>query len=109
MHDWLCLLVLDATISLCVGRDPRDGLCFLRGFEWRICQALSHVSGVEMAYEDVVVEVALLRRVVREVHLAVAMLDPPNPLAEVRAAVDPAHFSVPVPLVVLVLALVDVP
>lgn len=58
--------------------------------------------------EDVVFEVTLLLGSIWEDHLAVAVLNTPDPLALVAATISPVHLTVAVPLILLVLSLVDV-
>ena len=60
------------------------------------------------ALERVVLEQTFFDTTVRELHAASSVLDTVTPLALVAAAILPEHFTVAVPLVVLVAALVVV-
>lgn len=57
---------------------------------------------------QIVLKVTFLFSPVRKNNLAVTVLDPPDPSADVAATIGPSHFSVTVALIFSVLALVHV-
>lgn len=69
---------------------------------------LIQVIGPARSLENIHIKVALKYGAIRLQHLAEAMLAALPPLAFIDSAISPVHLSVPVPLVILVVALVHV-
>ena len=63
-------------------------------------------SRAPLPFVDVEFEVAFFDDSIRKDHLAIAMLDPFDPLALVDAAISPLHLSIAITLIFLVLSLV---
>ncbi len=79
----LRLAVLDRGITLGIGRHALDGARLHWSLQANGSLGGAHALWIDVADEDIVVEITFLLGVVREDHLAVAVLDAADPLSDI--------------------------